>query len=107
MLGPGEAGQLRPHTMLTARIAFAPRLTGMVRVAGSADGCQSVAGLPSTAARAGAPGAALDARGSPQRTASLVLSRSGRRVASTSACPRRTRCVDVGVTTYIGAPLAS
>src|SRR6478609_4812674 len=64
-----------------------PPATGTVRVAGTTRGCQSVAGLPSTAASGSAPEAALLARAAWQRTTSDVGARSGRRVRNVSGVP--------------------
>jgi len=69
------------------QFAIDAEAAGAVTAAGSEAGCQSVAGLPSTAARAGAPRTALVADALPQRTTSALRVRSGRAVEIRTGCP--------------------
>ncbi len=89
MFGPGAPGNFSPQVRVAVCKLRALPLTGSVSVAGSDSGCQSVAGLPSTAASGGAPGCELEAEAAPHLTTSEVLVRSGRRVSIVSVWPAR------------------
>src|ERR1039458_1748234 len=72
-----------------------------------ASACQSVAGLPSTAASADAPGLEEVAATLPHRRSSLVGARSVRRVGMVSVCPLPTVRTPDAVLTGKVAPLSS
>ena len=106
-MNPGAGGHCWPQTTVAVLMLCGAPATGAVSVAGTAAACQSVAGLPSTAANGGAPGCELVAAGAWQRTTSVVESRSGRRVGSDTLPPVGIVCVPDGVFTGSGEPLLS
>src|SRR5204863_358489 len=107
MFGPGGGGHCWPQTSCAVRRTWLPPCTGAVSVAGTEAGCQSVAGLPSTAASGSAPTWELLADAGWQRTMSGVGVRSGRRVDMVRVPPLETVLVPDGPLTVIDAPLSS
>ncbi len=101
--GAGAAGHSRPHRMTIRRIVRAA-WSGTVSVAGARVGDHPVAGLPSTAASAGAPGAEPLAPAARHRTRSGVGMLCGWAEGIVTGRPGRTVRGPVGVVSDSGAP---